>query len=142
MSAQPTEGHDSLPVVQTTDEEVVTCTRRIEREGQSPTERAWAVELQGHPDLSYNGLYAHHSTSEGWPVLKNAAGVYCYRHTPRDQWLLRDKLTPKKPNCNACIVEKDGALPTGTRTWMLAPTAVGRPKGTHALIVWASVSCA
>ena len=85
--------------------------------GQSPTDKAGGVELQGHPDLSYNGLYTHDSTHEGWPVLKNASGRYCYRHTPGDKWFLSSKFTPDKSTCTAHIVAKEGPLPVGAHTW-------------------------
>ena len=60
-------------------------------------------------------------------------GKYCDGlafHEPKDTWIIRNKYTPDKPNCNACIV-KDGPLPLGTHTWKLSPTAVGKPKGTR-----------
>ena len=43
--------------------------------------QAKAVSIEGHPKPSYNGLYTHDSTHEGWPVLKNERGVNCYRGT-------------------------------------------------------------
>ena len=66
------------------------------------------------------------------PVLVNDSDdsqMYIYRHAAKDMWILRNKLTPDKPNCNACIVSEFGPLPVGKRTWKLSPTAVGKPKG-------------
>ena len=63
----------------------------------------------------YNGVYAHDSTHEGWPVLKNANGSYCYRHTPDDQWMLTDD----KAMCSAFIEAKEGPLPVGANTWQV-----------------------
>ena len=55
---------------------------------------ASGISVAGHPQPAFNGLYTHDSTHEGWPVLKNASGMYCYRYTPADRWLLRNVLTP------------------------------------------------
>ena len=74
-------------------------------------------------------MYTHDSTHEGWPVLKNAKGRYCYRYTPGDKWYLRDAFNPDEDLCNAHIVAKEGPLPVGAHTWRIAPSAVGRPKG-------------
>ena len=66
------------------------------------------------------------------PVLVNDSDdsqMYIYRHAAKDTWVMRNKLTPDKPNCNACIVSEFGPLPVGKRTWKLSPTAVGKPKG-------------
>ena len=60
--------------------------------------QAKAVSIEGHPEPDFNGVYAHDSTHEGWPVLKNANGKYCYRYTgglysppPWDRWFLNGK---------------------------------------------------
>ena len=42
--------------------------------------QAKAVSIEGHPEPAYNSVYTHDSTHEGWPVLKNAHGRYCYRY--------------------------------------------------------------
>ena len=82
--------------------------------------QAKAVSIKGHPtDLSYNGLYTHDSTHEGWPVLKNAKGKYCYRHTPKDKWFLRAEFTPDSGTANASILAKEGPLPVGAHTWQV-----------------------
>ena len=76
------------------------------------------VSIVGHPIAAYNGVYTHDSTHEGWPVLKNASGRYCYRCTPRDQWLLAAPgYDPVKGTGTANIVAKEGPLPVGARTW-------------------------
>ena len=66
------------------------------------------------------------------PVLVNDSDdsqMYIYRHAAKDTWILRNKLTPDKPNCNACIVSEFGPLPLGARVWKVSPAAVGMPKG-------------
>ena len=67
--------------------------------------------------MAYNGLYTHHSTHEGWPVLRNAKGFYCYRYAPVDQWYLSDEFAPDGDSSFAAIVAKGGALPVGAHTW-------------------------
>ena len=113
--------------------------------------------VEGHPSSECNGAYHKDQSPEallamnlGRPRFENVAGFHLYRHdlisatqvyTPcntidtrfeypaQDTWIIRNKYTPNKPNCNACIVSKDGPLPLGTHTWKLSPTAVGKPKG-------------
>ena len=77
------------------------------------------VLIVGHPIATYNGVYTHDSTHEGWPVLKNASGYYCYRHTPQDQWRLSDKARHDEDSCAAHIVAKEGPLPVGAHTWQV-----------------------
>ena len=62
-------------------------------------------------------MYTHDSTHEGWPVLKNAKGMYCYRYAPRDQWLLRPEFKPDDGGSSGNIVAKEGPLPVGAHTW-------------------------
>ena len=81
--------------------------------------QAKAVSIDGHPDAAQNGLYTHDSTHEGWPVLKNANGMYCYRYMPTDQWLINNKFTPDEGYCTAYIVAKEGPLPVGAHTWQV-----------------------
>ena len=83
------------------------------------------VSIEGHPYPAYNGVYSHDSTHEGWPVLKNARGMYCYRYTPRDQWLISMYFTPDSNNCNAHVTASEGPLPVGVHTWRLAPSVLG-----------------
>ena len=87
--------------------------------------QAKAVSIEGHPLAEYNDLYAHDSTHEGWPVLKNARGNYCYRHTPNDSWFLRDRFTPDEDQASAFIVAKEGPLPVGAQAWQLGPSTLG-----------------
>ena len=79
--------------------------------------QAKAVSLEGHPTAAYNGLYTHDSTYEGWPVLRNASGSYCYHYAPLDKWFLNNTFTPAEPNCMASIVAKEGPLPVGDHAW-------------------------
>eukprot|EP01045_Picozoa_sp_COSAG04_P011042 COSAG04_NODE_697_length_11055_cov_5.640471_10_plen_253_part_00 len=79
--------------------------------------QAKAVSIEGHPQADCNGVYTHDSTHEGWPVLKNAKGIYCYRRTPTDSWLLSD--TPHGDLCGGSIVAKEGPLPVGAHTWLV-----------------------
>ena len=81
--------------------------------------QAKAVSIEGHPTATYNGVYTHDSTHEGWPVLKNDKGNYCYRYTPRDQWRLSDRHRPDEDLSDAYIVAKEGPLPVGARTWQV-----------------------
>ena len=82
--------------------------------------QAKAVSIEGHPSPSFNGLYTHDSTHEGWPVLKNTSGMYCYRHTPKDRWLLSNEFKPDSGINTAYIVAKEGPLPVGAHTWRVA----------------------
>ena len=75
------------------------------------------ILIEGHPTAAYNGVYTHDSTHEGWPVLKNASGKYCYRYKPKDQWFLRNKFKPDDSATNSKIVAKEGPLPVGAQTW-------------------------
>ena len=79
--------------------------------------QAKKVSIEGHPLSDYNGLYTHDSVHEGWPVLKNANGMFCYRRVPTDRWLLRQQFTPDEGTCSAYIKAKEGPLPVGAHTW-------------------------
>ena len=81
--------------------------------------QAKAVSIEGHPQASFNGVYTHDSTHEGWPVLKNASGNYCYRYTPLDKWFLSGTFTPDEDRCIAAIAAKEGPLPVGAHTWQV-----------------------
>ena len=89
--------------------------------------QVWGILVMGHPIREYNGAYE--SLDRPIPVLVNDAKMYIYRHAAKDTWILRNKLTPDKPNCNACIVSEFGPLPLGARVWKVSPAAVGMPKG-------------
>eukprot|EP01045_Picozoa_sp_COSAG04_P025545 COSAG04_NODE_3371_length_2880_cov_7.944984_3_plen_110_part_00 len=76
------------------------------------------VSIEGHPIVSYNGLYTHNSEHEGWPVLKNTKGRYCYRHTPMDTWMLSDDTADFSEGIgSAQIVTSEGPLPVGAHAW-------------------------
>ena len=79
-----------------------------------------AVSVAGHPFPTFNGMYTHDSTHDGWPVLKNANGRYCYRYSDGDQWLLTDEFNPSSSVCSACIAAQEGPLPVGARAWRIA----------------------
>ena len=81
--------------------------------------QAKAVSIEGHPLAAHNGLYTHDSTHEGWPVLKNPKGMYCYRHTATDKWFLRGSFDPDSDRSVANIVAKEGPLPVGAHTWQV-----------------------
>ena len=92
-----------------------------------------AVSIEGHPRATYNGVYTHDSTHEGWPVLKSDSGRYCYRHTPRDAWYRRGKVTPDEDLCAASIVAKGGPLPVGGGSGGVGgPTTTPHPRITSA----------
>ena len=91
--------------------------------------------IEGHHNPFYNGLYTHDSTHEGWPVLKNDKGMYCYRYTPADSWFLNTEFTPDKGACSAGIVAKEGPLPVGARTWQVSPKDVDEDWEEHTLAV-------
>ena len=57
---------------------------------------------------------------DGWPVLKNAGGRYCYRNRVHDAWFLYSKFAPDSLTCAAYIVAEDGPLPVGAHTWKVA----------------------
>ena len=75
------------------------------------------VSISGHPNSDFDGVYKHDSTHEGWPVLKSAKGKFCFRHTPRGQWLLRGEFKPDSDTCNAHFETAEGPLPVGSETW-------------------------
>ena len=79
--------------------------------------QAKAVSIDGHPNPAYNGVYTHDSTHKGWPVLKNANGVYCYRHTLTDRWFLSPEFAPDKDGAFSFIATADGPLAVGAHTW-------------------------
>ena len=59
------------------------------------------------------------------PVLKSKAGMYCYRFTPKDRWLLNDQFTPDSDVCHAYIQDVL-ALPIGAQTWQCLDLTRGR----------------
>jgi hypothetical protein len=92
-----------------------TCARLQPRRGTKlPLGVAYSVE--GHPTGVFNGVYRKVSEHRGWPVLRNVAGKYCYRHETTDMWFLSSELTPDRGFCNAYIQTVD-EVPVGTQTW-------------------------
>ena len=73
--------------------------------------------LEGHPLPAYNGAYHKVSEHKGWPVLRNGAGMFCYRYEPRDQWFLKNEHTPDSGNAFFYIKSAEGPLPIGAQTW-------------------------
>jgi hypothetical protein len=73
--------------------------------------------LEGHPLPAYNGAYRKVSEHKGWPVLRNGAGMFCYRYEPADQWELSDKHAPDSGTSVSNIVSAEGPLPSGAQTW-------------------------
>eukprot|EP01046_Picozoa_sp_COSAG06_P044037 COSAG06_NODE_5868_length_3236_cov_24.093720_2_plen_98_part_00 len=74
---------------------------------------------------AYNGAYRKVSEHKGWPVLRNGAGMFCYRYEPLDRWFLRDEHTPDKNTGNSYIVSAEGPLPIGAQTWQVGPSTLG-----------------
>ena len=99
--------------------------------------QAKAVSIEGHPLASFNGLYTHDSTHEGWPVLKNANGRsrYCYRYNPTDHWYLHKQFTPDKSGNYGNIEAKEGPLPVGAHTWQVGDGKGGWVAGGRTLTV-------
>ena len=79
-----------------------------------------AVSIEGAEFAEYDGVYRHDSTHEGWPVLKNADGMCCYRYTPTDEWRLSDTPRHDDNTCYASIAAEDGPLPVGDHDWCVA----------------------
>ena len=82
-----------------------------------------AISIEGAPLVRItptDGVYRLHSEHEGWPVLKNARGMYCYRYMPRDEWFLRDEFTTDESACYAAIEAEEGPLPVGAHTWRVS----------------------
>ena len=73
--------------------------------------------LEGHPLPAYNGAYRKVSEHKGWPVLRNGAGMFCYRYEPKDQWFLRTEHTPDSNLSSSYIASAEGPLPIGAQTW-------------------------
>jgi hypothetical protein len=73
--------------------------------------------LEGHPLPGYNGAYRKVSEHKGWPVLRNGAGMFCYRYEPTDDWHLNDKHAPDSDACFSYIKSAEGPLPIGAQTW-------------------------
>ena len=82
-----------------------------------PPAQPLGFALEGHPTPAYNGAYRKVSEHKGWPVLRNGAGMFCYRYEPRDEWFLWRKHTPDSNTCISAIASAEGPLPIGAQTW-------------------------
>ena len=98
-------------------------------------DNAVGVLLEGHPDnVRVNGVYSRYTESNGWPVLRNADGVYCCRDPWSEcSWALAwdsadatesmARIHDEEVRASAFeddieIVEwRPGCLPTGTHSW-------------------------
>ena len=118
--------------VLTSEEEVTSAERRIQdaadaaaaakaSSARTQLDPAAGVSIEGHPQPAYNGVYhndpQHHTAGEGWPVLKNQHGRYCYHYEPWNKWFLSDEYTPNDSACSAFIHAADGPLPCGSQPW-------------------------
>ena len=73
--------------------------------------------LEGHPLPEFSGVYRLESEHEGWPVLRNGRGRFCYRYTRESQWRLSSRHRPTEDRSNSNIDAPDGRLPTGQHLW-------------------------
>ena len=91
-----------------------------------------SLSIEGHPNSHYDGVYTLDSSHKGWPVLKNARGMFCYRHRPTGSWRLFHRFhheyigpspgpgrhfTEHVANNAAHIHALDGLLPVGAHIW-------------------------
>ena len=66
------------------------------------------------------------SERDGWPVMTNAGGRFCYYHSGNCQWFLWTEFTPDKDMKNAYIAAAvDGTMPMGAQTWQYFTTEAG-----------------
>ena len=82
-----------------------------------PPAQPLGFALKGHPLPAYNGAYRKVSEHKGWPVLRNGAGMFCYRYEPVDKWDLSPEHTPDSHLCKSFIASAEGPLPIGAQTW-------------------------
>ena len=82
-----------------------------------PRAQSLGFALEGHPLPDFNGAYRKVSEHKGWPVLRNGAGMFCYRYEPYDQWYLNVEHTPDSDTRNSWIESAEGPLPSGAQTW-------------------------
>ena len=77
------------------------------------------ISIEGNPNAAYNGVYTHDSTHEGWPVLKNANGMYCYHFRQTGQWILTNDKTHFVTGKGwvRITAREEGLLPDGAHTW-------------------------
>ena len=84
------------------------------------------LTIEGHPLATYNGVYRVTCERDGWPVLKNAAGIFCYHYAENHQWFLRNKFTPESVLRNSYIAAAaDGTIPMGGNVWKYYTTEDG-----------------
>ena len=76
-----------------------------------------SVTIKGHSRAKFNGVYTHDSEHEGWPVLKNAKGIYCYHYKQLEQWVLFSSHDLATDFTDAYIKAPDGPLPLGAAVW-------------------------
>ena len=50
-------------------------------------------------------------------MFKNAAGMYCYRYAPKEQWVLYHDFTPDTDQAFAFVAAPKGPLPIGAKSW-------------------------
>ena len=82
-----------------------------------PPAQPLGFALEGHPRPAFNGAYRKVSEHKGWPVLRNGAGMFCYRYEPRDAWYLYDEHAPDIDDAISYIKSAEGPLPIGAQTW-------------------------
>jgi hypothetical protein len=76
------------------------------------------LKVEGHPLAYYNGVYRVTAEHDGWPVMKNANGRFCYYYAEKNLWFLRTEFTPEKTTCKAYIAAAaDGTMPMGGTDW-------------------------
>ena len=73
--------------------------------------------LEGNPLPAFNGAYRKVSEHKGWPVLRNGAGMFCYRYELADRWFLSTEHAPDSDRRNSSIASAEGPLPIGAQTW-------------------------
>ena len=70
------------------------------------------IKIQGHPTATYNGVYRVTSEHNGYPVMKNDAGMYCYYYSAIGKWFLWKEFTPdeNKANCNIAAADTSASI--------------------------------
>ena len=90
-------------------------------ENQAVAEAQFAgsgLKVEGHPLAYYNGVYRVTAEHDGWPVMKNANGRFCYYYAEQNCWFLWKEFTPEKTTCKAYIAAAaDGTMPMGGNDW-------------------------
>jgi hypothetical protein len=74
--------------------------------------------LEGHAVAAYNGAYRRVSEHEGWPVLKNESGRWCFMHIGIvESWCLGTEPSHHYGVCSSRIVAENALLPIGGQMW-------------------------